>query len=227
MPDQSCSVGEAQLRVIEVIRDQHPEWVSDATAQLDERDRADMIRLASGHGAALNELMEHPASKLFHYLVRSLQNEEDAADTAQEAFVRVYQNCARFDANQTFSTWLYAIATNLVKDRYRHRARHPQVSLDAENESTGEGFRESVPEHNPTPSEALQGSERAEAVRKAVGRLPEELRVPLILSQYEELSHAEIGEILKCSAKAVETRIYRARKQLRESLRRFWQEKSL
>ena len=162
--------------------------------------------------------MERHAGKLFNYLVRSLQNEEDAADAAQETFVRVFQNRTRFDARQRFLTWLYAIATNLVKDRYRHRSRHPQVSLDAENEATGEDFRESVPEQKPTPSELLQGTERAETVRKAVGQLPEELRAPLILSEYEELSHAEIGTVLNCSAKAVETRIYRARKQLREKL---------
>lgn len=192
--------------------------MSDETAQLDDRDRADMMRLAAGHGAVLNELMERHAPKLFNYLVRCLQNEEDAADTAQETFVRVYQHCAKFDPRAKFSTWLYAIATNLVKDRYRHRSRHPQVSLDAENEATGDDFRASVSEHNPTPSESLQGAERVEAIRNAVAQLPEELRTPLILSEYEELSHAEIGEILKCTAKAVETRIYRARQQLRTSL---------
>ena len=187
-------------------------------ATTDDQDRADMARLVTGHDAALNDLMERHAEKLFHYLVRSLQNEEDAADLAQETFVRVYQNRAKFDANHRFSTWLYVIATNLVKSRYRYRTRHPQVSLDAENEATGESFRESVPEHNPTPSESLQGEERAEAIRKAVEQLPEELRAPLILSEYEELSHAEIGAILACTPKAVETRIYRARKKLREEL---------
>ena len=192
--------------------------MSDEAAQSDDRDRADMIRLAAGHGAALNELMERHAPKLFNYLVRCLQNEDDAADTAQETFVRVFQNCTKFNANQKFMTWLYAIATNLVKDRYRHRTRHPQVSLDAENETTGENFRESMPEQKPTPSESLQGSERAEAVRKAVTELPEELRTPLILCEYEELSHAEIGKILDCTPKAVETRIYRARNELRDKL---------
>lgn len=184
----------------------------------DDPDRTDMARLATGHDAALNDLMERHSERLFHYLIRCLQNEEDAADLAQETFVRVYQNRAKFDAKQKFSTWLYAIATNLVKDRYRYRTRHPQVSLDAENEATGESFRESVPEQNPTPSEIVQGAEQAEAVRQAVEQLPEELRVPLILSEYGEHSHAEIGVILDCSAKAVETRIYRARKQLRGSL---------
>jgi RNA polymerase sigma-70 factor (ECF subfamily) len=186
----------------------------------DDQDRTDMARLVAGHDAALNDLMARHAAKLFHYLVRSLQNEEDAADLAQETFVRVYQNRDKFDANHKFSTWLYVIATNLVKSRYRYRSRHPQVSLDAENETTGESFRESMPAHNPTPSESLQGAERAKAVREAVGELPDELRAPLILAEYEELSHAEIGAILNCSAKAVETRIYRARKQLREKLGR-------
>jgi RNA polymerase sigma-70 factor (ECF subfamily) len=146
------------------------------------------------------------------------QNEEDAADLAQDTFVRVFQNRTKFDKRMKFSTWLYAIATNLVRDRYRHRTRHPQVSLDAENEASGEDFRESVPEQKPTPSESLQNAERAESVRKAVGQLPEELRTPLILSEYEELSHAEIGEILDCTSKAVEVRLYRARNQLRNTL---------
>jgi len=192
--------------------------VSVESTELDERDRADMQRLASGHEAALNDLMERHGPKLFNHLTRCLQNEEDAADVAQEAFVRLYQNRAKFDANQRFSTWLYAIATNLVKDRYRYRTRHPQISLDAENESTGSDFRESLPEHGPTPSDTLAAEERAEMVRRAVAALPEELRVPLLLSEYEELSHAEIGVVLGCSPKAVETRIYRARKQLRNKL---------
>jgi len=117
-----------------------------------------------------------------------------------------------------FSTRLYAIAAKLVGDRYRHRTRHPQVSLDTENETTSEDFRESVPEQKPTPSETLQSVEQTDTVRKAVGQLPEELRTPLTLSEYQEFSHAEIGEVLGCSAKAVESRIYRARKQLRASL---------
>jgi len=177
-----------------------------------------MQRLACGHDAALNELMERHGAKLFNYLIRCLQNEEDAADAAQETFVRVYQNRAKFDTSQRFSTWLYAIASNLVKDRYRYRTHHPQVSLEAENPVTGTDFREKLPEHRPTPTESLQTTERAEAVRQALAQLPEELRIPLLLSEYEELSHAEIGAILKCSAKAVETRLYRARQQLRTSL---------
>src|SRR6266498_245541 len=184
----------------------------------DGQDAQDMARLVAGRDAALNDLMERHAEKLFHYLFRSLQDEADAADLAQETFVRVYQNRAKFDARQKFSTWLYAIASNLVRDRFRWRSRHRQVSLDAENEATGNDFRELLSGHEPSPSESLQAEERAEAVRRAVAALPEELRLPLILTEYEGRSQAEIGEILGCTPKAVETRLYRARQQLRVGL---------
>lgn len=184
----------------------------------DEQDVQDMRRLAAGQDAALNDLMERHAEKLFHYLVRCLQQEDDAADLAQETFAKVYQSRARFDPRQRFSTWLYAIASNLVKDRYRWRSRHPQVSLDAEGDQSGMSLRESLPGGDPSPHETVEVEERADAVCRAIAALPEELRTPLILAEYEERSQAEIGAILGCTAKAVETRIYRARQQLRVSL---------
>jgi RNA polymerase sigma-70 factor (ECF subfamily) len=134
----------------------------------DEQDVQDMSRLAAGHDAALNELMERHAERLFHYLVRSLQNEEDASDLAQETFVKVFQNRTRFDPSQKFATWLYAIASNLVRDRYRWRSRHPQVSLDAESDTTGDSFRDSLSGGGPSPNESVQVEERAEVVRRAV-----------------------------------------------------------
>lgn len=188
------------------------------TPNPDELDVQDMCRLAAGHAAALDSLMERHAGRLFNYLVRCLQNDDDAADAAQETFVKVFQHRARFDPEQKFSTWLYSIAANLVKDRYRWRSRHPQLSLDALSDATGDSFLESLPGNDPLPHERVQAEERSETVRRAVAALPEELRQPLILAEYEKRSHAEIGLILGCSAKAVETRIYRARHQLRVSL---------
>ena len=186
-------------------------------------DHRDMARLVAGHDIALNDLMARHGDKLFHYLIRSLQNEDEAADLAQETFVRVYQHRAKFNPAQKFSTWLYAIASNLVRDCYRSRVRHPQISLNAKNETSDAEFGEQLMDEKLIPSESLHVSERTEAVRKAVAELPEELRTPLILAEYEDMSQAEIGEILACSVKAVETRIYRARKQLRETLKSHFQ----
>lgn len=184
----------------------------------DDLDRQDMARLVSGHDAGLNTLMERHAEKLFHYLCRVVHNETDAADLAQESFVKVHQNRAKFDGQRKFSTWLYAIATNLARDRLRWRNRRPEVSLEAESPTTGHGLHETLPEQGANPSETLVAEERAATVRRAVAALPEKWRVPLILAEYEEKSHAEIGEILGCSAKAIEVRIYKARQQLRQEL---------
>ena len=186
--------------------------------QGDAQDAQDMARLVAGHEAALNDLMDRHAEKLFHYLVRSLQDEDDAADLAQETFVKVYQHREKFDPSQKFTTWLYAIASNLVRDRYRWRSRHPQVSLDAENEQTETNLKDTLSADEPAPDEQMQSEERAATVREAVAALPQELRQPLILAVYQGLSQAEIAEILKCSVKAVETRIYRARQHLRTAL---------
>ncbi len=183
-----------------------------------EQDQADMTRLAAGDEAALDDLMERHGPRLLNYLIRSLQNEEDAADVAQETFVRVFQNRLKFRSNLKFSTWLYTIATNLVKDRFRYRTRHPQISMDADNQNTSSTMHESLTSDVAGPAERLEAEERADTVRRAIATLPDELRTPLILSEYEELPQAAIAEILHCSTKAVETRIYRARQQLRSSL---------
>jgi RNA polymerase sigma factor (sigma-70 family) len=184
----------------------------------DEQDAQDMARLAGGHDAALNNLMDRHAERLFHFLVRSLQNETDAADLAQETFVKIFQSRAKFDPQQKFSTWLFTIASNLVRDRYRWRSRHQQVSLDAENDQTESALKDTLTAVEPPPDQRMQTEERADEVRKAVAALPEDLKQPLILAVYQDLPQAEIAATLKCSVKAVETRIYRARQQLRTAL---------
>lgn len=68
------------------------------------------------------------------------------------------------------------------------------------------------------PDQRLEQEERVSEIKEVLAKLPEELRTPLILAEYEKLSQVEIGEILKCTPKAVENRIYRARQQLREKL---------
>jgi len=109
------------------------------------------------------------------------------------------------------------IAANLVKTRYRFRSRHPEVSLDANPDQTAAVCATRCQDASPTPSDCVQAKERAEAVRRAVAELPADLRTPLLLAEYEERSQAEIGEIL-AARQGVETRIYRARRQLRVAL---------
>ena len=188
------------------------------TTEAEAQDQSDMGRLAAGHDAALNDLIARHGERLYHYLLRVVHNDTDAADIAEEAFVRVYQNRHKFRPANKFSTWLYTIATNLARDVQRRRTRHPQVSLEAEEHN----FNEVLPADKPGPAETMESAEIAHAVREAVAALPEELRLPLVLAEYEEKSHAEIGAILGCSPKAVEMRIYRARQDLRARLASFY-----
>lgn len=178
-------------------------------------DLAAMARLQAGDDRALDELMARWSQRLASYLFRVLNSEADAVDLAQETFVRVYENRHRYRPEGRFSTWLFTIAANLARNRLRWRARHPEVSL---NEEDGSNPKTLPPSPVADAAAALDQQEKCEAVRAALAALPDDLRQPLVLFEYEERSYAEIAAITGSSPKAVEMRIYRARQRLRQSL---------
>jgi RNA polymerase sigma-70 factor (ECF subfamily) len=190
-----------------------------ATNETDSLDRADMERLAAGHDAALNDLMERHATPVFRFLRRMLGNEDDANDLAQETFVRVFQARDKFRATERFSTWLFTIAANLARNQIRWRTRHPNVSLDAETGAAEEPLANVLPATGDAPNEQTLARERVVAVRRAVNELPEDLREAIVLCEWEEKSVAEAALILEATPKAIESRLYRARQNLREQLK--------
>jgi len=187
----------------------------------DARDRADMERLAAGHDAALNDLMERHATPMFHFLCRMVGNEDDANDLAQETFVRVFRARASFRTGEKFSTWLFTIAANLARNHLRWRSRHPNVSLETETGDSEQTLGSTLTTNNPAPNEQALADERARAVRAAVSKLPEDLREAIVLCEWEEFSVAEAATILESTPKAVESRLYRARQILREWLKQW------
>jgi RNA polymerase sigma-70 factor (ECF subfamily) len=189
--------------------------------QADVRDRADMERLAAGHDAALNDLMERHTPPVFHFLCRMVGNEDDASDLAQETFVRVFRARASFRPGEKFSAWLFTIAANLARNHFRWRSRHPNVSLEAETGETEQTLGSTLPATDPAPNEQALAAERAAAVRTAVGKLPEDLREAIVLCEWEDLSVTEAAAILESTPKAVESRLYRARQILRERLKQW------
>lgn len=199
-----------------------PPEICAATSGGDSLDRADMHALAEGHAPALDSLMERHSQKVFHYLLRQTRDELEAQDIAQETFVRIFEHAHKYDPRHKFSTWLYTIATNLLRDRLRYAARHPAVSLEALADPLEERGAVFFPDPKSLPpSQTADQSERALAVQNAIDSLPDDLKKPLILSTYQDLSHVEIGQVLSCSPKAVENRLYRARQRLRASLQGF------
>ena len=190
-----------------------------SSIEADALDRADMENLQAGHDTALNNLMERHATPIFHFLCRMTGNEDDANDLAQETFVRIFKSRDTFRAEQRFSTWLFTIAANLARNHFRWRARHPNVSLDAENPETKQSLGSTLPADSLAPNEETLASERAETIRMAVKKLPEDLREAIVLCEWEEYSVAEAAAILETTPKAVESRLYRARQTLRERLK--------
>lgn len=183
-------------------------------------DGALMARLQAGEDHALTALMNRWQIPLRRFIYRSLGNEADALDVAQETFVRVYQHRAKFRPGSKFSTWLFSIALNLCRDGIRRRKVRPATPLDEAGLAAASDRM--VDPTETAPDSDLIRAETARTVRSAVEALPEPLKTAVLLCEYEDLSLADAAEVAGCSSKAVETRLYRARALLRESLAVFF-----
>ncbi len=175
-------------------------------------DDAAMLRLSGGDDRGLDEIMARWSPRVVGFLQRVTGDHAAACDLAQECFVRLYLGRGRYRAGGNFGAYLFKIAANLGRNRARWKGRHPEAAL--EEVAAGET---AVADHA-TPDREAEAHETADAVREAVLALPEDLRLPLVLSVYEGERQEEIAEILGCSRKTVETRIYRARQILRARL---------
>lgn len=179
-----------------------------------ESDEEAMLALQRGDDLALNRLMDRWQSPIRAFLFRSLHDEQDALDLAQETFVRIYRHRSRYRAGARYSTWMFQIALNLARDHLRRRRRRPTAPLDEAPE----------PATHANPGTAARDAEAAAAVRTAIAALPDDLREAVLLAEFQGLSHAEIAGIVGATPKAVETRLYRAREKLRSLLGRFLRE---
>ena len=180
-------------------------------------DGALMRRLQIGEESALNELMNRWQQPLVRFICRYVGNEADAADLAQETFVRVYESRYRYHPASKFSSWLFTIASNLCRNLSRWQKRHPTVPLELSSQDST-SLSEILPAKEDHPAASAERKELAAIVRASIQALPHDLRTTLILFEYEDLSYDEIATVLDCSSKAVETRLYRARTILRNKL---------
>jgi len=186
-------------------------------------DRTSLRALQQVEVVALNRLIARWQRPLHSFAYRYLQNNADANDLVAEAFVRLYQRRETLRPDTKLSAWLFTTLTNLCHNHHRWKRRHPTVALDAPASTHGGEQERTAPalelsSEQPEPAAALERDEMLAAVRAAIERLPHDLKVTLLLHHYDHLSYREISEITDCSERGVETRLYRARQQLRQML---------
>jgi RNA polymerase sigma-70 factor (ECF subfamily) len=181
-----------------------------------------MLAFREGDLGAFEQLVRENQAKVLSLVFRFVGNQAEAEDLAQEVFIRVFRTASRYVPRARFSTWLYRVAVNVALNALRARGKLPTVSLDVGREAAGDAFQRSLADPAAgLPHEDLAGNELAARVREAVDALPENQRIAVILSRYEQLSYEQIGQVLGCSAMAVKSLLSRAREGLRDRLAQY------
>lgn len=177
---------------------------------LDQLQDPDLVtRTLAGDRAAFDVLVERHRRAVYQVCYRFVHHHEDASDLAQEVFVRAWRGLGRFKGDAAFSTWLYRIAVNACLNKVGTR-RPPAAPLDLLDH-----LEDPAAER---PGASLHRAERAEAVRRAIGCLPDKQRATLVLRIYHELSHQQIADILGSSVGAVKANFFHALGNLRRIL---------
>ena len=183
-----------------------------------------MLRVKRGDRAAFVTLVEKYKQPLFSFVFRTLRDETETEDVAQNTFLQVWKSRARYERTAKFTTWLFTIARNLCLNEIRRRSRHPAESLE-----------ETHPEHDDQPSRQYEDkqiflptenalhSELAKKIEEALAELPENQRTAILLCRQDEVSYEEIAEILGCSLSATKSVIHRGRETLKEKLKPYLQ----
>ena len=166
-----------------------------------------MVQVQAGSDDALALLMDRWRAPLYGFLVRRVGDGSD--DIFQESWIRVVRARDRFDPERRFSTWLFQIANNLCRDRWRR--------LSARGRAVEAFTRESIATRAPSTEPKIH---EPDTMRARVLSLPEKQREVLILKEFEELKFKEIAEILDCPESTVKSRMYYGLNGLRSALAR-------
>lgn len=169
----------------------------------------------AGDERAFSWLMQRHKDALYRFIRRYTGDADEAYDLLQESFTAAWGALKRYDGTRSFPTWLRRIALNKCRDWSRRRAVRRWLTR---NEGLDNWTGQNLASDEPSPENAVAGKEQLTRLDRAIANLPAGLKEPLILTALEGLSQDEAGNILGLSAKAVEVRVYRARKALSSAL---------
>jgi RNA polymerase sigma-70 factor, ECF subfamily len=185
-----------------------------------------MLRARRGDRAAFTELVEKYKQPVMNFVFRTLRDETEAEDLAQNVFLQVYKSRSRYKQTAKFSTWLFTIARNLCLNELRRRSRHPAESIEESHaEHDDQPKQQYVDKANISPPDSLLHGELAQKIEEAMADLPENQRSAILLCRQDDVSYEEIAKILGCSLSATKSLIHRGRETLKEKLKPYLQAK--
>jgi len=180
-------------------------------------DDALVARVCAGDRDAYAVLVSRYQDRLYSVTHSFVRDPEDALDLVQDTFVKAFQALPRFRGGSSFYTWIYRIAVNNCKDFLRRRAVRPAYSLEDE-QLHDVGFEPVSADPEGDPAGTAERRELCAAVREAVARLPEKLRLAVVLHDIEGLPQQDVADILKCPLGTVKSHVFRGRARLRKLL---------
>jgi RNA polymerase sigma-70 factor, ECF subfamily len=179
-------------------------------------------RLRRGEAMAYEQLVAEQSSDVYALLFRLTSDAEEARDLTQETFLRAFQSIDRFRGDASLKTWIYRIAINQARNRWRwwrRRRRDVTVSLDATSDQFEQPLSAILPsDKSPSPEQQTLAHERENQLREALCGLRRSYREAVILRDVEGFSYDEIAQTLQISIGTVKSRISRGRLELRRQL---------
>ena len=170
----------------------------------------------------LERAMEQYGKATYNFAYRLTQNDADARDLTQDAFIRVYRAWRSFQPGTSFLSWIYRIVTNLYRDELRRRKGRFHEEIPEDNAPQEFGGQRPLAV---TPIEDYVEGQLSEPLSQALHLLSPEQRQVVILADIEEYSYQEIADIMGCSIGTVRSRLHRARALLRRLIQRTQQQR--
>jgi RNA polymerase sigma-70 factor (ECF subfamily) len=175
-----------------------------------------------GDKAAFDRLVLKHKDRLFNVCYRFLGDYEEANDSAQETFIKVYRALKKFRFESAFSTWLYRIAVNTCKNKLKssaYRQKRMTVPLDNPALANRSQLTREIQDESQSPAIELEKKERMRIIQEAIDALPPEQKEVVTLRDIEGFSYEEVAEITGYNLGTVKSRLARARQDLRKKLR--------
>lgn len=194
----------------------------DESSDIRELDEAELVlRASGGDQSAFAELVERYRSMVYNLAYHSLRCADDAFDATQDVFIKVYRALGKFRGDCKFSTWIYRIAQNTVRDYIRARSRRiTPMSLSDYSDDGSEAKQLDIPDSAPSsdPSDSLERKLRRQAVREAILSLSDIHREIIVMREIEGRTYDEIAELLGLELGTVKSRLNRARRAIKDYL---------